>query len=90
LPTASAQEDHDSTCDVIFSKVNVREDRVAREVLERLGESDGPVLVNGGFERSGRIRVDRCWYLIHAMQVGGEVDDIVIPRDRRNAKGQDK
>jgi len=65
--------------------VNVREDRIAREVLERLGESDGTVLVNEGFERGRRIRVD-CWYLIRAMQVGGEGDDIVIPRDRRNAK----
>jgi len=64
---------------VIFSKVNVREDRITREVLETSRESDGTVLVNEGFERGRRIRVDCCWYLIHAMQVGGEGDDIVIP-----------
>ena len=73
---------------MIFSKVNVREDRVAREVLERLGESDGTVLVNGGFERGRRIRVD-CWYLIRAMQVGSEVDDIVIRSCRRDAECRD-
>src|SRR5437588_1411385 len=36
LAAAAAQPDHDATCDVDFAKVDVRQDRVPREVLERL------------------------------------------------------